>query len=51
MNPFDKVTFTDEDNVVYGGIVIKVDNTDCTVQVLGSDTVVVKEESDLTKID
>lgn len=50
MNPFDKVTFTDEDNVVYGGIVIKVDNTDCTVQILGSDSVVVKDEIELTTI-
>ena len=50
MSPFDKVTFTDEDNVVYGGIVIKVDGSNCTVQILGSDSVVVKDESDLTKI-
>lgn len=49
MSPFDKVTFT-EDDVTFGGIVIKVDGSNCTVQVLGSDSVVVKDENDLTKI-
>lgn len=49
MTPFDKVTFTD-DNTTFGGIVIKVEGSNCTVQILGSDSVVVKDENDLTKI-